>query len=182
MDFAILLWIRETLYHELTCAFFPFVSALGNAGAVWLLLAAVLLCLRTTRRAGVLMLAALALTYLTNDMLLKNLVERPRPFVDHPELTLLIPAPGGFSFPSGHSASSFAAAGVLFWEKRRPLGGCALVLAALIAFSRAFLCVHYPSDVLIGSLLGFLLATACVFFARRYFPPAVPAQEPVRKN
>lgn len=182
MDYAILQWIRETLWNELTCAFFPFVSALGNAGAVWLLLAAVLLCVRSTRRAGALMLLALAVTYLVNDVTIKNLVGRPRPFADHPELTLLIPPPGGFSFPSGHSASSFAAAGVLFWEKRRPIGVCAIVLAALIAFSRAFLCVHYPSDVLTGALIGFALAAACVFLARRYLPPKEAAANQIQKN
>ena len=182
MDYAILQWIRETLWNGVTCAFFPFVSTLGNGGAVWFAIAAVLLCVRSTRRAGALMILALAVTYLVNDVTIKNLVERPRPFADHPELTLLIPPPGGFSFPSGHSASSFAAAGVLFWEKRRPIGVCAIVLAALIAFSRAFLCVHYPSDVLAGSLIGFALGTACVFLARRYLPPKEAGKALMEQN
>lgn len=65
--------------------------------------------------------------------------------------------PSGFSFPSGHSISSFAAAGVLFFRREKGRVA-ALILAALIAFSRAYLYVHFPSDVVTGSLLGFAAA------------------------
>lgn len=167
MDLEILLWIRDHLHNPFTEAVFPAVSFLGNAGLVWLLTAALLLCVRRYRRTGVLLLAALAITFVCNDLILKQLVERPRPFVDHPELFLLIEPPLSWSFPSGHSASSFAAAAVLLWRGRRSWGVAALVLAALIAFSRAFLFVHYPSDVLIGSLVGFAIGTLCAFAARR---------------
>ena len=167
MDFEILLWIRDHLHNPVTEAVFPVISFLGNAGLIWLLTAVVLLCFRRSRRAGVLVIVALAVTYVCNDLIFKQLVERPRPFLDHPELGLLIDAPSSWSFPSGHSASSFAAAAVLLWETGRPIGVAALVTAALIAFSRAFLFVHYPSDILIGSLIGFAIGSLCVLAARR---------------
>ena len=174
MDVAILEFFRDFLHNDFTRFFFPLVSCLGNAGLIWLAAAVVLLCVRRWRRVGVLLLAALAITFLLNDIVLKNIVERPRPFVDHPELIPPIRLPSGFSFPSGHSASSFAAAAVLLFCGKRWWGIAAVILAALIAFSRAFLFVHYPSDVLIGSLLGFAVGTACVFLARRFFPSETP--------
>ena len=178
MDLEILLWIRDSLHTPFTEAFFPAVSFLGNAGLIWLITAAVLLCVRRWRRVGVLLIAALAFTFVCNDLVIKPLVARPRPFLDHPELFLLIEPPSSWSFPSGHSASSFSAAAVLLWEGRRPWGIAALVLAALIAFSRAFLFVHYPSDILIGSLIGFALGSLCVLLARRFWPRhPIPAEK-----
>lgn len=174
MDVKILEFFRDFLHNDFTRFFFPLISFLGNAGLIWLTIAVILLCVRRWRRVGVLLLAALAVTFLINDIILKNIVERPRPFVDHPELIPPIRLPDGFSFPSGHSASSFAAAAVLLFCGKRWWGIAALILAGLIAFSRAFLFVHYPSDVLIGSLLGFAVGTACVFLARRFFPPETP--------
>ena len=89
------------------------------------------------------------------NVLLKPLVGRARPFQSDGSVALLVSSPGDFSFPSGHTGASFAAAAVMFFG-RSSLWGWALALAALIAFSRLYLYVHYPSDVLAGALLGIL--------------------------
>ncbi len=166
LDAGILFFIQE----HLRCAFLDpvmvFVSALGNTGFIWLAVTAVFFCLRSKRRMGAALLLALMLSFLLGNIALKNLVARPRPFVDFPDVALLIPPPGEFSFPSGHTLSSFAAAGVIFAADRR-LGIGAFCLAGLIGFSRMYLFVHYPSDVLAGALLGLVVAWAAVWFARR---------------
>lgn len=166
LDAGILFFIQE----HLRCAFLDpvmvWISALGNAGFIWLIVTAVFFCLRSRRRMGAALFLALTLCVLIGNIALKNLVARPRPFVDFPDVVLLISPPGEFSFPSGHTLSSFAAAGVIFAAHRR-LGIGAFCLAGLIGFSRMYLFVHYPSDVLAGALLGLGIAWAAVRFARR---------------
>jgi undecaprenyl-diphosphatase len=97
------------------------------------------------------------LAFLMGEVLIKNLIQRPRP-IDESIRTLLFHLPVTYSFPSGHAASSFAASGVL--AKHFPQHGKMLyALAAMIAFSRVYLTLHYPSDLLAGLLLGL----ACSF-------------------
>ena len=86
---------------------------------------------------------------------LKPLVARPRPYSYFPDMTLLVPALSDYSFPSGHSFASFAASTALFLHHRAP-GIAAYALAVVIAFSRLYLYVHFPTDVLAGILLGIL--------------------------
>ena len=92
---------------------------------------------------------------ITGNMILKPLVARLRPFTVNTAVELLIPPPADFSFPSGHTYASFASSTAILRNNRR-IGSCALVLAILIAFSRLYLYVHYPTDVLFGILLGIL--------------------------
>ena len=152
-EFAVLDWIRSTLHTRWGNGLWPAVSALGNAGAVWIALAVVLLCRKKTRRLGLCLKAALVLDLLSCNLLLKPLVGRPRPFAMDPTLVPLIPLPTDASFPSGHTASSFAAFSALLFGKSR-LWIPALALACAIAFSRLYLLVHFPTDVLAGAVLG----------------------------
>lgn len=168
MDTAILLWIQENLRCEFSECFFSAVTFLGDKGLIWLLTAGIMLFFPSYRKWGITIICALAITALTGEIILKNLVERPRPFTQFSELELLISAPDSFSFPSGHSASSFAAATVLF-HCRKSFGIPAFILAGLIAFSRLFLFVHYPSDVLAGSCLGCIIACLICFLFRKYW-------------
>lgn len=130
-----------------------FFSVIGNAGAVWIILAVALLFFRKTRRAGAAMLVAMLIGVLIGNVWLKEWVMRPRPYVTHRELTALLDPGDQWSFPSGHTLSSFAAATAL-WFFHRKSGMAAYVLAALIAFSRLYASVHYPTDVLAGLLIG----------------------------
>lgn len=153
-DGGIMAFVQSCCHNAFTDTVFPVITYLGEAGILWILAAVILLCRRKTRLWGVSMAAAIAAGFLLGEIVLKNMVCRPRPFQMFPDYAaLLIPAPSGWSFPSGHSCSSFAAAAALCrWSKR--WGIPALVLAGLIAFSRIFLFVHWPTDVLAGAAMG----------------------------
>lgn len=160
VEFAILDFL-QTLHQPALDSFLVFITTLGNKGAVWIAIGILLLCSKKYRRGGILVLFSLALCLLLGNALLKNLVERPRPCWIRDTVPLLIHMPRDYSFPSGHSMSAFAAATALLFTDKR-FGAAALVLAVLIAFSRLYLYVHWPTDVLAGALLGIGVA----FFAR----------------
>lgn len=167
-DSTVMAFIQAHCHNAATDAVFPVITYLGENGLFWILLALLLIVLgkkRGWRVTGCLMLGAMLLGLLTGEVILKNIVCRPRPFQEM-DMALLIPPPGGWSFPSGHSCSSFAAATAIFLRDKR-FGAAALVLAALIAFSRVFLFVHYPTDVLAGSALGVLCALVVNYGYRR---------------
>ena len=135
MDGQILLWIQEHLRSDMATPVMEFITHLGDTAFIWIGMAAVFFVLRKTRRTGVETAAALLFSLLANNMILKNLVARVRPYEVVAGLTLLIEKQPDWSFPSGHAASSFAAATVI-WMKHRRCGWLALVVAALIALSR----------------------------------------------
>lgn len=152
-ELAILDWIQLHLRCGFLDRLMPFVSGLANHGEIWILFAALLLLTRKQRRYGVSAACALTLDLVACNMLLKPLVDRGRPFLLRPELSLLVSPPGDASFPSGHTAAAFAAVFALK-TAGSPLWIPALALASVIAFSRLYLYVHWPSDVLGGILLG----------------------------
>lgn len=139
-----------------------FITLLGDGGIVWIALAVVLLFFKKTRFCGLTVIISLAIGYVLNDFVLKLIFSRPRPFSVHPEFVdfleeMKLELPGGFSFPSGHAFSSFNCAVVMLLFHKR-IGIFAIILAALISFSRIFFCVHYPTDVLAGMILGIVVA------------------------
>ena len=156
IDFAILDGIQKLMRCEFWDAVMKILSYLGEAGAVWIILGIVLLFFRKTRVAGIAVLASVALCFISGELIIKNIVARPRPFQEH-QIVMNIRPPHGFSFPSAHSSLSFSAATCLTVYFRK-FGIPALVLAALIAFSRLYNFVHYPSDVICGIILGILCA------------------------
>lgn len=151
-------------------AVMPAISSLCNWGALWIAAAVVLLCFKKTRRWGVTLAVALILCGLLNNIILKNLIARERPFVVDPTIKLIIETPREYSFPSGHALTSFAAATVLMYYDRKYLGIAALVTAALIAFSRLYLQVHFLTDVLGGALLGAAFAFAAIGITEKLIP------------
>ena len=132
---------------------------LGDGGFFWLTLSCLLLADRRTRRVGRLALLALVLGFVLTNLVLKPLVDRPRPWVEVAGLLPLVALPQDASFPSGHTCAAFAAS--LVWARLLPgrnLARLAVVLAVAMGLSRLYVGVHYPSDVAVGALIGSLSA------------------------
>lgn len=132
-----------------------FFSTIGNGGICWIAVCLVLLLVPRTRKCGIVMAVSMLLTMIVGNEIIKKVVARPRPCAVDRGVTLLIPFPSQYSFPSGHTSNSFSAAVSIFLFYRKP-GIIALVVAGIIAFSRMYLFVHYPTDILGGILLGTL--------------------------
>ena len=158
LDWSILHWIQNALVCPAMDFLMPKVTALGNGGAIWILAAGGLICTKKYRKQGVLLLGGLAVGLLVGNVILKNVVARPRPCWLDSSVRLLVASPADYSFPSGHTLSSVIGAVVLTRTNRR-FGYAAIPLAALIAFSRLYLYVHFPSDVLAGAILGVVIGT-----------------------
>lgn len=160
LDFQILHEIQRIFSCSVLDFWMPKITALGNGGILWILIAVCLLCIPQTRRNGVQLGVSSIGCGLIGNLLLKNLVARDRPcwLEEH---MMLIAVPRDYSFPSGHTMASFAAATVL-WHWNRKVGLAAYLLAGMIAFSRLYLFVHFPSDVLAGVLFGCLVGIAAV--------------------
>lgn len=157
-DFAINDFINEHLVSPVLDVIFSIITHLGDAGLFWIALTVLLLCFKSTRRAGVSMAISLIFSLLVTNLFLKPLVDRPRPYALK-AIDLRITPPSDPSFPSGHTSASFSAALALFWHDKKK-GTPALVLAVLIGFSRLYFYLHFFTDVLAGSLVGFLASIA----------------------
>ncbi len=161
-DLPILDWIAAHLWCPVLDAIMPIITLLGDAGIFWILLAGICLFFPKYRKMGLSMGASLLIGVLLCNVTLKPLVGRIRPYdyqLEHfgKEIILLIEAQHDFSFPSGHTIASFEAAVAITLHSKK-LGIPALVLACLIAFSRLYLYVHYPTDVLASVILGTAIA------------------------
>ena len=158
MEFT-LLYMLQKLHTPFLDEFMTWITFLGESGWFWILLAVLLLCGKKTRRIGLAMGLSMAVGLIIGHGFLKPVVARQRPCWLDPAVTLLIQSPRDFSFPSGHTLASFESAVSIFLYNRK-WGLWALLLAALIAFSRLYLFVHFPTDVLFGALLGTAIAAA----------------------
>ena len=154
IEFKILDFI-QTLHTPVLDKIMVGVTKLGDVGIIWIILTAILLIIPKPRRTGGLMLVALVVQTVLCNVILKNLFARTRPYDVNTTVQLLVPKLHDFSFPSGHTSASFTAVSALYFSKDK-LWKPALILACLIAVSRLYLYVHYPTDVLGGLLLGVL--------------------------
>ena len=157
-DLPILDWIQETMQCTFLDKTMPIVTLFGDGGVFWIGIAVLLLFFAKYRKTGFSMGMALVLGLVVCNITLKPLVARIRPYDFQlqefgKEISLLISAQHDFSFPSGHTIASFEACTVLLLHDKR-MGIPATVLAILIAFSRLYLYVHYPTDVLVSLVLG----------------------------
>ena len=160
-DLPILDWIQANLQSGFMDKFMPFITVFGDAGIFWMVISALLLISPRTRKTGLGMAFAMMIGLIVCNITLKPLVARIRPYDLQAELgvaiQLLCDAQHDFSFPSGHTIASFEAAVVLLKNSKK-MGIPAMVLAVLIAFSRMYLYVHYPTDVIASVILGTLFA------------------------
>ncbi|SDB19509.1 phosphatase PAP2 family protein [Eubacterium oxidoreducens] len=154
MDTQILIWIQEYLRNDILNPIMIFITYLGEYGALWMVLCLFFICIKKTRRAGIVCAFSLLVEAVITNLILKPLVARTRPYEVIDELVLLVKKANDYSFPSGHAGAAFAVAMVCFFMLPRRFGVGVLILAALIAFSRLYVAIHYPTDVLAGVLIG----------------------------
>ena len=179
IDHSILLFIQENMRFDWFTEPTIFVSHLGDHGKIWIILCLILLLFKRTRKAGICGLLALLINLLITNVTLKPLVARVRPYEQFNDLLLLLERQKDFSFPSGHTSSSFAAAWAIFQTYRLPelemgaygqnaeghdkgkwtvLGMSVMILAIWIGWSRLYVAVHFPTDVLAGVFIGIISA------------------------
>lgn len=163
-EFRILEGLHNAVDCEITDFLMTGISALGNAGFLWILAAVAMMISKRYRRAGFAVAIGLVIGLAFGNVILKNLIARPRPcwIFEVPEM--LITVPKDYSFPSGHTLSSFISAFVIFDANRR-WGVVAFIVAAVMAFSRMYLFVHFPTDI----LGGIVLAAAIWLLVRKIF-------------
>lgn len=160
-DMLLLDFIHNNLRSSVLDKIMPYITVLGNDGIIWIALALIFLCFKSRRVDGIGIVIALVLSLLVVNLGLKPLVARIRPYDINTAVKLLVSRPTDFSFPSGHTSASFAAASAIFIRNRR-FGIPALILASLIAFSRLYLYLHFPTDILASVALGLIFgAAAC---------------------
>lgn len=180
-DLSVFQWI-QSIQNEFLDALMVGITTLGNGGAVFIVIGLVLLISKKYRKAGLAVIIALLVMLLCNDLFLKEFFARPRPFnlletdpekyafwgnaYIYPEL---ISKPTSFSFPSGHTASAFAAAIALLWHNRK-IGVPVTIFSALMGFSRIYVEVHYCTDVIAGVVSGIICAFIAVLIVKYLFP------------
>ena len=164
MEFSILYGIYRT---QLLDGIMLFITNLaGSLGQIWLIVGILLIIFKKTRRTGIAVIVSYIGVYLLGQLLLKNLFVRPRPCQIDQAFALIVDRPTSPSFPSTHSAWAFAAASAIFYKFRKA-GIGVFVFAALIAFSRMYLFLHFPTDVLAGIALGIILGTLSAILCDR---------------
>lgn len=162
--------IQENLRCGFLDAFFPFITLLGDGGLFWIAVTLLMFIPRKTRKYAHVAAIGLLLCVICGNVILKPLIARIRPYDVNTFMRelLLVKAPTDFSFPSGHTQASFAVAcSICYWNRK--WGVPALILATLIAFSRIYLYVHYPTDVLAGLGFGILFSLVGLLIADKLF-------------
>lgn len=154
IDIIILNFIDRYFKSPLLDKIMTIITSLGNCGIVWIFLSIYLIC-NNYRMEGYMVIGSMILTAIVGEGIIKHITRRSRPVLKINQGTLLITKPMTYSFPSGHAASSFSVAGVFIMQNSN-ISIYVTIVASLIAFSRLYLNVHYPSDVLTGVILGLL--------------------------
>jgi undecaprenyl-diphosphatase len=157
IDLWVLQFIQQFFNYPLMDKLMIFITALGNKGAIWIIICVFLLLKKNYRKTGMLVMIALTLSTILGEGIIKHMVQRLRPFATYPSFQLIIGMPTLYSFPSGHTATAFTAATVLSKEFKK-YKVLFFSIASLIAFSRLYLFVYYPSDIIVGILLGLFSA------------------------
>ena len=159
MDFSILYAMQNLRCALLDSFILGVTNIAGSYGQIWPVIAVLLLFFRKTRKCGFAMLLSYAIVFIIGQYGLKDLIARPRPCHIDETVELLIKRPSSYSCPSTHSAWAFAAASSVFMYSKK-FGVLVGIAAVIIAFSRLYLFVHFPTDVLFGAVIGILSGLA----------------------
>lgn len=171
MEASILLFLQNEVRSPMLTSLMNGITAIGNGGIVPILVCLLLICIPKTRKTGVMAAASLLLEFVILNLTIKPLAGRIRPYEVIQGLTCVTAIPHDFSFPSGHTGCCFAVASVIYLRMPKWYGIPAVAIAALVGFSRLYLGVHYPSDVLVGMLIGLAAGYFIHWtFSRRAFP------------
>ncbi len=169
IDLSAVRFVREYV----SCAFLdfvmPIITLLGEDGIFWIAVTILMLIFRKTRKCGFVMALSLIFGLLVGNLTLKPLVARPRPYSIDTDVKLLIDGLSDYSFPSGHTLACFEAAVSLLVCRYKKAGAAALVAAFLVAFSRVYLYVHYPTDVIAGAVLGTIFAFVSCYIVNKIY-------------
>lgn len=165
-DKSVIEFIQNNLHSPIMDKIMVFITTLGDTGLIWIIIGLALVISNKYRKVGFMVLGALLLGSILGEGIIKNIVQRDRPFINMDGIDMLINTPITYSFPSGHTTSSFAAAGVLAISFKNK-SVYVFVLAGLIAFSRLYLGVHFPTDIIAGIILGLSCSFISVFIGRK---------------
>lgn len=173
LDETIIRFIYNNMHFKFLNELMICITTLGNLGIIWMVICVILISNKKYRVFGIAGLFALILNAILGEGIIKHLVKRPRPFLTMEDINLLIKAPNGYSFPSGHTSSGVAVMCVLTYYKDKlyklkPFIIGAWILAILIMFSRLYLTVHYLSDILGGVLLGIISFSVTIYIFNKY--------------
>lgn len=157
MEFEILYAIQRLHSPVFDQIILALTNLMGSYGQIWLIVAVLLMVFKKTRMAGICILLSYALVFVMGQYGLKDLIARPRPCHIDESIELLVKCPGSYSCPSTHSAWAFAGAVSIFLYHKR-MGIITFIIAAIMGFSRMYLFVHFPTDVLFGMFMGIILA------------------------
>lgn len=184
-DLSVFQWV-QTIHGGFLDKLMVIITSLGEGGIIFIAIALALLCTKKYRKAGVAIIVALLVMEVGNNLILKTIFARPRPFNLDPtvyswwhevyKFPELVSRPTSYSFPSGHTSSAFAAAIALLWYDRK-FGIPLTLFAAVMGFSRIYVEVHYCTDVLFGALVGIVYALIGVLIVNRLYPIVMPKIE-----
>lgn len=167
MDFSILYAIQSMRTPVFDKVMLAITDLMGSYGQIWLLAALGLILFRQTRKAGICVLLSYILVLIVGHVVLKDLIARPRPCHIDQSIQLLVARPESFSCPSTHTGWAFAGASSIFFYHKKA-GIAAFIIAAIMGFSRMYVFVHFPTDVLLGIVLGMASAYASKLIIQRY--------------
>ena len=165
-EFSILYALQE-IHNPILDKIMVYISALGDDGILWIAIGVICLFMKKHRKMGLQLLLSMLCTFIIGNLILKNVFARPRPCDIDTAVAMLISRPHGHSFPSGHSINSMVAAVALFLNNKK-IGIPAVIIATLIGFSRMYLFVHFPTDVLGGFIIAILVAIAVDYGFQKY--------------